>query len=159
MRLDVGCGAFDKGDVNCDLFKDDIGHRTGRKDILGGKVKAPNFVLCDAQNLPFKFDCFDEVISRHCIEHVDNPFLMLKEMVRVSKDRIIVFCPHVFGERATQPKNPFHKSYFKKSWFYRAARALHVSYASVTYSKYRGFPSEFFPLFVLPFELRTEIRK
>jgi ubiquinone/menaquinone biosynthesis C-methylase UbiE len=159
MRLDVGCGAFHRGDVNCDMFKSDIGHRTGRKDVLGGKVRAPNFVLCDVTCLPFKSDSFEEVVSHHVIEHVDNPFKMLKEMVRVSQDRVVVFCPHALGERATQRRNPFHRSYFKKSWFLRASRVLCVNSVVVSYSKLRGFPSEFFPILVLPFELKTEIRK
>lgn len=29
MKLDIGCGNFPTGDVNTDLFIEDIGHRTG----------------------------------------------------------------------------------------------------------------------------------
>ncbi len=159
MILDVGCGAFPKGDINCDLFIRDTGHRTGSKDVLGENAKAENFVLCDVQHLPFRDNTFSEFVSSHVIEHVQDHFLMFKEMVRVSSDKVTVLCPHELGELALLPKNPFHLGYFKKSWFYNAARKLGVNSVLVSYSKYHGFPNEFFPLFSLPFELKTEVRK
>jgi ubiquinone/menaquinone biosynthesis C-methylase UbiE len=161
-KLDVGCGGFPSGDVNCDLFIRDIGHRTGKTDIMGATLqpkKIKNFLICDVQYLPFKENVFTEVFSSHVIEHVDNPFLLLTELVRVSKCKVIIYCPHKLGERLTVGKNPFHKGFFNKSWFYRAARKLEVNAAKVEYSRLIGIPSEFIGLFQVPYELRVEIRK
>ena len=95
MKLDIGCGNFPTGDVNTDLFIEDIGHRTGTAKHLAPSLaaqKIKNFVLCDAGALPFREDVFDEVYSSHTIEHVNDPSLMIKEMVRVSKDKISIVC-------------------------------------------------------------------
>lgn len=162
LKLDVGCGSFPSGDVNCDLFIKDIGHRTGSTKIMGGTLepkKIKNFLICDVQHLPFKNGVFGEVYSSHVIEHVDNPFLLLKEMVRVSNCKVVVYCPHKLGERLTVGNNSYHKGFFNKSWFYRAAKKLQVNCAKVEYSKLIGIPSEFFSLLQVPYELRVEIRK
>jgi hypothetical protein len=162
FKLDVGCGAYPSGDVNCDLFIKDIGHRTGKTEILGATLqpkKINNFLICDVQHLPFREDVFNEVYSSHVIEHVDSPFHLLKELIRVSNCKVVIYCPHKLGERLTVGNNPYHKGFFNKSWFYSAARKLQVNCAKVEYSKLIGIPSEFFSLFQVPYELRVEIRK
>lgn len=122
LRLDVGCGEYPKGDVNCDLFTSDIGHWTGKNQmrVLNTK-KIPNFVVCDSQHLPFQSGTFDLVYCSHVIEHVAQPFLLFKELYRVSKRKIVIKCPHRLGERMFLPKNPFHLNFFKTSWFGVAA--------------------------------------
>lgn len=115
MMLDVGCGFFHKGDVNCDLFIKDKGHRLQKgKSINIKNVK--NFVLCDSQFLPFKDGSFEIVHSSHLIEHVPNPIKVLDEMVRVSNDQIELFCPHWLGDKM-RGKNPHHLSLFRIKWF------------------------------------------
>lgn len=83
MILDVGCGNYPKGNVNCDVNK--------------ALRKIDNFVLCDGQFLPFKTGSFEIVYSTHVIEHVDNPCLMTKELLRTSKNQIIIYTPHIFS--------------------------------------------------------------
>jgi predicted SAM-dependent methyltransferase len=113
--LDVGCGVVGSGDVNCDLYVNDAGHRLTGNVINTRYVK--NFVCCDAQYLPFKDEAFDWVYSSHVIEHVDNPFAMLREMVRVARIRITVRCPHRLGDRFFIKRSPYHVNFFGATWF------------------------------------------
>jgi ubiquinone/menaquinone biosynthesis C-methylase UbiE len=39
--------------------------------------------LCDVRELPFEDDTFDAVICVHMLEHLPNPLVRLREMVRV----------------------------------------------------------------------------
>jgi SAM-dependent methyltransferase len=92
MRLDVGCGNAPTGDVNVDIPGSER-HRNGAK-IFAKKI--PNFVYASVYFLPFRDDCFDEVVSFHLLEHLDVPLLALKEMVRVTKNIVSVVVP-AFG--------------------------------------------------------------
>jgi len=71
MALDVGCGCkmnFNDRIVGLEIFD------------------YPNVdVLAFAQTIPFKSNSFDVVYSNAVLEHVDDPFLCAKEMVRVLK--------------------------------------------------------------------------
>jgi ubiquinone/menaquinone biosynthesis C-methylase UbiE len=109
--LDVGCGNSPVGDVNCDLFSKDIEqHRsfdTANTTITN--KEAPNFVVCSAEYLPFKTGSFDVAVSRQVIEHVQKPGLMASELVRVSRDLIIIETVHRRGEHL-EPRS-------KKAWY------------------------------------------
>ena len=90
--LNIGCGATTKGDVNIDLYPEDrtqCMHRWNPK-------QTPNFVLADAQNLPFKDKCFLNIYCSHVLEHIPNPFAALNEMKRVSTQRTLIFVPSKF---------------------------------------------------------------
>jgi ubiquinone/menaquinone biosynthesis C-methylase UbiE len=96
--LDVGCGNSPVGDVNCDLYsKDTEQHRSF--DTANTAITAPNFVVCSAEYLPFVSGCFDVAVSRQVIEHVKKPGLMARELVRVSRDLVIIETVHRRGER------------------------------------------------------------
>jgi SAM-dependent methyltransferase len=97
MVLDVGCGSVPVGDVNCDLCPES--YWGNRKTSLMHIKLIPNFVLCDAHYLPFKDWAFESVISKQVIEHVANPYLMLKEIARVGKSKLTIECPHKFSEK------------------------------------------------------------
>jgi hypothetical protein len=103
--LDVGCGDKAVGDVNCDRTIEDHDHHRGSK--IGGiphridPRKTPNFVVCDASCLPFIDNCFDMVVSKQVVEHVERPYLMISEMVRTSRDVIIIETMHRRGERVS----------------------------------------------------------
>lgn len=81
MMLDVGCGDSSKGSVNCDIVKH----------------VAQNFILCDAQYLPFKNNSFSTVYSSHVVEHVEDPKLMVEELLRVAIKRVIIKTPHLLS--------------------------------------------------------------
>lgn len=63
-------------------------------DILPGKDIA-NYIQTDGSNLPFKDNEFDFVCSLDALEHVPpaNRDKFLSEMLRVSKDFIVLICP------------------------------------------------------------------
>jgi ubiquinone/menaquinone biosynthesis C-methylase UbiE len=75
--LDVGCGDVPKGDVNLDLF-------------YYGRGK--NFVIAEAHHLPFKDETFVKVYSKHCLEHLENPFAFFKEVKRILKKEGVLEC-------------------------------------------------------------------
>jgi ubiquinone/menaquinone biosynthesis C-methylase UbiE len=109
--LDVGCGPDPRGDVNCDLIKSNNVH------------SIPNFVQCSALNLPFTDKCFDTTISCHVIEHVPDPFVMFKELMRVSSKELIIRCPHKDGSGAHVPG---HVSFFDFDWFFNEAKKYNI---------------------------------
>jgi len=110
--LDVGCGDQPRGDVNVDCYRYSKQVRPDKKI-----VKTCADVIADGQYLPFHDESFNKVVSFHVIEHVKNPYRFLKELVRVSKNEILIVCPHRFGKGA---KMPYHKNYFTLPWFRKA---------------------------------------
>jgi ubiquinone/menaquinone biosynthesis C-methylase UbiE len=78
--LDVGCGPFPKGDVNCDLNPQ--------------RVKVQNFVRCDANQLPFRDRSFSIVNCSHVLEHLKEPLKALKDWKRVAKFKVIIRVPN-----------------------------------------------------------------
>ena len=88
--LDVGSGNKPRGDVNVDLS-----HGSSSQ-----KKRANNFVIADAEFLPFRDEAFDVAFSAFTIEQVKEPFLMLKEMCRVAKRKTIVRYSYKLGSGA-----------------------------------------------------------
>ncbi|PVX25514.1 MAG: hypothetical protein CW691_04300 [Candidatus Bathyarchaeum sp.] len=149
--LDVGCGSFPEGDVNCDLFVKDVGHRVQAGKSFDAK-KIKNFVLCAVDCLPFRKNAFDHVHSRFVIEHVTDPCKVIDEMVRVSDNKVTVMCPFWLGDKLNL--NPTHVSFFNKKWFNRYISKRNV-FGSVRYSRFKPFL-----LFLsVPSELTVELRK
>jgi SAM-dependent methyltransferase len=93
--LDVACGAkpFPKANVLCDLNAKPVPDR--RMKCLVTEEKP--FVLCDSRYLPFKDKAFDFVTSYYLLEHVPAPWLVFRELKRVSKHGYIQ-CPTWFNE-------------------------------------------------------------
>ena len=106
MILDIGCGEEYQGDVNLDLFMYDSPHTI---QCINPKY-IPCFINGDAQHLPIRDNVFNIVYSKHVIEHLDYPLDALKEMNRVSNNKIIVIVPN----------NPIIKEHYEHlySWSY-----------------------------------------
>lgn len=103
--LDVGCGAFPRGDVNCDLFVKKSPHT--KFDIKHGK----NFVRCDAHKLPFKDNTFTIVYASHILEHLPNPDVFLKQAKRVSTKYLYIQVPslnYIANNIKWTEENPEH---------------------------------------------------
>jgi SAM-dependent methyltransferase len=164
LILDVGCGNMPTGDVNCDSHVYDVGHRSAIGVIGKANLKPraiPNFVLCSGLALPFKDSAFDMAYSSHVIEHVSEPFLFLKELLRVSNFRVVVKCPHRYGDRVlfwNSPDKILHLHFFSKAWFIEAIKKLNCV-GTVSYSKFQCLPNELFCLFRFPLEITCDIRK
>jgi len=157
MILDVGCGTNYVGDVNCDLYVDDIGHRSGRRDVSVDRINVkavPNFVLCDALHLPFKDASFPKVVCRHLIEHVSKPESLMFELLRVSQLVVEVACPNALGEH----RSDFHMNHFRSRWFWNFGKR-YCNYVFVYTSQWRCFPSDLFCLFRLPSEISARFVK
>lgn len=78
LTLDVGCGNFKRGMIGFDIV------RNSNIDIIA-----------DAHFFPFYSGVFDGIYSFALLEHVDNPFVVLKESFRVLKEHgwIIILLP------------------------------------------------------------------
>lgn len=152
--LDVGCGSRPRGDVNVDLRSPK--YAAPRHFTLHPK-KIRNFVLADVQHLPFQDETFHLVFSSHVIEHVENPVLMLKEIIRVAKDLAIIKCPH----RCNREQSKYHRNFFNVQWFDRILSQL-KGVCPIYYEIHtaqRKYPHHLIPILNLPWELKVEIYK
>jgi|SRR5213594_1867277 len=127
MRLDVGCGGYPTGDVNCDLAR--------TKDWFKGDV------ICDCHHLPFIDRSFDEVYSSHTIEHVSSPYKMLLECERVASKRVTIVCPTIWH---WSPRKQTHLWTFGLSWFTSAGYQARYVWANF---------SRFLPIALGPFRI------
>lgn len=158
MKLDVGCGERPKGDVNIDLFPIATKHRSPDQKRLSPPLKTkhiPNFIRADAYHLPLRDKTFISVYSAHTIEHVNNPVLMIKEMMRVSKNQVTIKCPHRLSHNSTT--KILHKYTFNKTWFHKTLQKLKQKVYRITVSKWRYFPHPWIPLIRTPKEITIEI--
>ena len=83
LCLDIACGAkpFPKANVLCDLHVEPVKDRSMKKLETAGKP----FVLCSCYALPFKDQAFDFATSYYLIEHLTDPWIMFRELKRVSR--------------------------------------------------------------------------
>jgi SAM-dependent methyltransferase len=84
LVLDVGSGdnPHVRADVLCDANLMDCEERCGKFDLI---IDGRPFIFADACKLPFKDKAFDFIISRHLLEHMSNPAILLEELMRVGK--------------------------------------------------------------------------
>lgn len=122
LTLDVGCGIRYKGLVNLDIritgYNPEV---VSNQKLFMDCKQIPNFIRADGQYLPFQDSVFEIVYCSHLIEHVHRPLKLLKELIRVSRDKIIIECPHRLDKTA---KLSFHKNYFNKTWFYEIIQKI-----------------------------------
>lgn len=156
MRLDVGCGHRAEGDVNVDPYTETSFHRFHEgKDHACKYWLIPNFVKADGQYLPFQDGTFDYVYCGSVMEHVPNPYLLLKELIRVSNDRVTLIVPHRFSHVA---KMPCHFHYFNNRWFEQVLSNMPEVYHWTVENDWRGLPFNLMPLIRLPDLLTVKIR-
>ena len=120
ILLDIGSGSHPhpRAEVTCDLYFN--------AEFEGGPIRAreqKNFLICDAQYLPFKDQAFEESNCTHVLEHLEDPRLGFSELQRVSKQGYIE-TPSTLYENILFGY-PFHywfffkkkgNVYFSKSW-------------------------------------------
>lgn len=158
LKLDVGCGVVGSGDVNCDLYIRDVGHRFDGSVIDTKTIS--NFVCCDALNLPFKDCLFTVVNCSHVIEHVKNPFALMNELLRVCciGGKIIIRCPHLLGDRYPHVifgrNAAFHFNKFNRKWF-----AEHYNVVESRVYAWRSLFGNWIRLFYVPAQIEIAIKK
>jgi len=84
LVLDVGSGdnPHIRADVLCDAAAWSAGERRGGFGLI---VDGRPFLYTDARKIPVKDKAFDFVICRHMLEHMEEPAVLLKELMRVGK--------------------------------------------------------------------------
>jgi len=55
------------------------------------------FIVADLEHLPFPDNSFDVVVSSHVLEHLPDFDQGLRELVRVSKDKIVIAIPTLYN--------------------------------------------------------------
>jgi SAM-dependent methyltransferase len=109
--LDLGCGTGiliaklrkDQDRVVQGIDKNDIAIRYCQEK------KLPILKIdLEKESLPFDSDLFDNVISVHVLEHLENPKNLIDEATRVAKKKVIFLVP--LGARL----DPTHKHIFEK---------------------------------------------
>lgn len=96
-------GIFDASetvlDVGCDdnRLKPDLGNKVTGIDIWG----TPDYIVnLEEEKLSrFDSDSFDVLVCTDVLEHIDNLYDVLDDMLRVSKDKVIISlpnCAHIF---------------------------------------------------------------
>lgn len=107
-KLNLGCGEFKKeGFVNLDWVE------SAKPDVLHNLNMFP---------YPFSSNTFDIIEADHVLEHLEDPFGVMRELHRISVDggRIVIRVPH-FSRGFSHPehKHGFDVTfpyYFKKSF-------------------------------------------
>jgi ubiquinone/menaquinone biosynthesis C-methylase UbiE len=150
LTLDAGCGECFRGDVNVDLYKEASEHRSNTKVELKG---IPNFVNCSIEHLPFKDRAFKHVKSYHAIEHVDKPYLALKELIRVCDSHLIIKCPHRFSLNA---KAKTHKNQLTRTWFVKALGFFQTYFSGTLYFR-TGISRKQTLFWFIPEEITVEV--
>lgn len=105
--IDVGCAegyVFGSNAVNVDIYR--------------CKPDIPNFVLADANHLPFKDLAFDCCVMGELLEHVESPERILEEAQRVASI-IILSVPneHEWHSRLNPFDNPGHIRHYTQTTF------------------------------------------
>jgi len=91
-KLNIGCGEFKKdGYINVDYYS------VSEPDVKHDLNKFP---------YPFKDNEFELIEAEHILEHLDDPFRVMKELHRISKNNglIIIKVPH-FSRGFTHPEH------------------------------------------------------
>jgi len=156
MILDVGCGSSPKGHVNIDLFVEETPHR--KKGIINSKL-IPNFIKAHAQYLPIRDKSFDTVYSHHLIEHLYNPTKAILEMLRVTKNEVIIIIPHRYSrERGFKYKQcNMHKNFFSAVTTRKWLKSLNLIFEIEIIYNY--IPHKFIPIIKIPNEIKIRICK
>jgi ubiquinone/menaquinone biosynthesis C-methylase UbiE len=64
--------------------------------------KLVTFKIMNAERLQYKDNSFDYVVSVNFIHHAKNPIRSLKEMIRLTKDKLVIVDINKRGERIMQ---------------------------------------------------------
>jgi 2-polyprenyl-3-methyl-5-hydroxy-6-metoxy-1,4-benzoquinol methylase len=109
--INVGCGEGDIDHelrercarlVSCDLIEGDVGHALAL-NANGGS----DYVVADAQRLPFNDGSFDVACCFDVIEHVADPHACLRELARIVRagGHVVLTCPNARFPATYDPIN------------------------------------------------------
>lgn len=135
--LDVGGGdkPFWRANVILDKYlvtKSQSQRFTGMPTVLR---KGQTIVEGDAQNMPFKTDCFDFVFCSHLLEHVIDPAKTILEIMRVGKKGIIEVPRSCFQKIEDMPSHLWFTRYKNGVLYFDAKKQ--VIYDDPDYQEFR----------------------
>jgi len=84
--LDMGSG---RGYIAKEISKS--GNKVQCLDVKDLNLTNQPLKLYDGKNIPFETNSFDTVLICYVLHHAKDPIILLKECVRVSRKRIIIF--------------------------------------------------------------------
>jgi ubiquinone/menaquinone biosynthesis C-methylase UbiE len=96
--LDIGCGSNPKGLVNIDAFPEERSQCWEEWD----PKEVENFILSDANALPFREEVFDKVLCIHTLEHLPRPIEALNEMKKACRGTIEIITPSEYNMDKTK---------------------------------------------------------
>jgi 2-polyprenyl-3-methyl-5-hydroxy-6-metoxy-1,4-benzoquinol methylase len=117
LILDYGCGL----QQSKHMVK--MGYNVHSCDILDFHI--PNFTKIDPskKKLPFTDKQFDITVASEVLEHVESPFELLLELIRVTKKSIIITTPNTISLKS---RKMFGRTgYFY--WFFPKNHNIHIS--------------------------------
>jgi SAM-dependent methyltransferase len=95
--LDMGCGGGEYSNLILKHTHDirqlvglDVSKELVRKARMDDHSGNGEFLVADGQNVPFKNECFDWIVCKDLLHHVEHPFKVLKEISRVSRGRVVI---------------------------------------------------------------------
>lgn len=99
-------------------------------------------VQADGEALPFQDDAFDTVLLMEVLEHVEDPNRLLREALRVTRNRIVITTPNEWGwEDSFNPFAPDwkeHRRYYTKDSFLEEVLSVSGDFHIIDLD-YRGF--------------------
>lgn len=114
--LDVGCGEGTRLNNFSPNSKKSYGVDASNTAITQAKKQYPrhNFTIGKAENLPYADCSFDLVYSAFTLEHVENPMLVISEIIRVCKKggQVVLVAPNFGSPNRRSPnsvQNPLKK--------------------------------------------------
>lgn len=129
--LDVGCAEGYYFKAITELFGSDTfcaGLDISETYLKRAKaVEKGEFVLADAQFLPFKDSSFDLVMSSEVMEHLPNPLVAFREALRVSSKYLIITTPRRSLFRRIYDAIGFSKDPFS----YRSGHISEVDFSDI----------------------------
>jgi ubiquinone/menaquinone biosynthesis C-methylase UbiE len=103
VKLDIGCGP---------------NKHLGYIGIDKRGLPGVDIVLdLDKEGLPFPDNSVDEVLLYHVLEHVESPWKVMKEVIRVCKDGAIIRVRFPYPLHENAYKDPEHKYILVPLWF------------------------------------------
>lgn len=156
--LDTGCGLRPRGDVNVDLYISSVHRRGGvGPDLDPDNIQS--FIQADIRDMPMFSDReFHTVKCYHTIEHIEDWWVALLELWRVTDNRLIIVTPHRRWLRfPSLRRSDVHVADFDaKTWERIIPRYLGTMNFEVE-TIYRGMFHKMIPFPLWPYSVRVDV--
>ncbi len=105
-KIGLGKTVLDVGCADCEVWKGVPFNITtiDKRVSHTGEICIPD-IVAEAEHLPMGDNSFDIVVETELLEHVENPNQVLKEAVRVAKEKVIITVP--WEQMWTEEYKPF----------------------------------------------------